>query len=405
MKVQLTRQLIEVAKPKGTPQELRDTKVGGLLVRIQPSGLKSYIVEWGRAKRRTVGRHPIMTLDGARETARRMLGEAAQHGAPLVVIEAVRAETSLATVRTFGEFMRERYGPHVQATAKAGNATTQSLAKQFGHLYDRDLTSISRADFDAFKAKRLKAKIHPATVNRDLDRIKAALSAATQWELLPANPLAGVKRLKRDIEERVRYLAPAEERALRETLELRDAAARARRDSGNAWREARRVATLPRLTSYSDHVTPMVLLALNTGLRRGELVQLTWQDIDLLGRRLTVRAGYAKSGKTRHLPLNSEAMKVLKTYLKHHDGKGRLFLLAGIGKAWERLMTAAEIQNFRFHDLRHTFASKLVMAGVDLNTVRELLGHGDIKMTLRYAHLAPEHKAAAVETLVSTKGK
>ena len=72
-----------------------------------------------------------------------------------------------------------------------------------------------------------------------------------------------------------------------------------------------------------------------------------------------------------------------------------------IKTAWSSLMTAAKIDGFRFHDCRHHFASRLVQAGVDLNTVRELLGHGDIRMTLRYSHLAPEHKAAAVAKLVT----
>jgi integrase len=74
--------------------------------------------------------------------------------------------------------------------------------------------------------------------------------------------------------------------------------------------------------------------------------------------------------------------------------------LAYIRKAWRGVLNAALVEAFRFHDLRHTFTSNLVMAGVNLNTVRELLGHKSVAMTLRYAHLAPEHKAAAGETLV-----
>ena len=156
-----------------------------------------------------------------------------------------------------------------------------------------------------------------------------------------------------------------------------------------------------------------MLLAVNTGLRRGELLKLRWRDVELSRQMLTVRGAGAKTGQTRHVPLNSEAIQVMKAWRPMAlEPEWCVFVgsesskpLVAIKKGWAAVLKAAKVKSFRFHDLRHTFASKLVMAGVDLNTVRELLGHKSIAMTLRYAHLAPEHKAAAVETLVPSKTK
>jgi integrase len=179
----------------------------------------------------------------------------------------------------------------------------------------------------------------------------------------------------------VRYLSGGEENRLRKALDDR--------------------------ATYADHLKPIVLLALNTGMRRGELFSLAWESVDMGQASLAVTGSTAKSGKTRHIPLNAEALAVLKSWHKHTDGAGLIFKshtgerFDNIKKSFATTLRAANIQNFRFHDTRHSFASKLVMAGVDLNTVRELLGHADIKMTLRYAHLAPEHKAAAVAKLVA----
>ena len=131
------------------------------------------------------------------------------------------------------------------------------------------------------------------------------------------------------------------------------------------------------------------------------------QHIDLERALLTV-AGDTEGNKTeksRHVPLNREARAVLWNWITHREPAGLLFpgrhgeRLDNISNGWERLRQEAQLDDFRWHDLRHTFASKLVMAGVDLNAVRELLGHASLDMTLRYAHLAPEHKSAAVAKL------
>jgi integrase len=201
----------------------------------------------------------------------------------------------------------------------------------------------------------------------------------------------------------VRFLSPAEEQRLRATLTARDLDHAAARMSANEWRAARNRPLFPNVPkgAYADHLTPVVLLAMNTGLRKGELLALDWSDINLQARMLTVRPENAKSGKQRHVPLNIEAMTVLRKWASQAGDSGSVFGIASVKTSWDTLLTTAQIENFRFHDLRHHFASRLVMAGVDLNTVRELLGHADLTMTLRYAHLAPEHLAAAVEKLAA----
>ena len=121
---------------------------------------------------------------------------------------------------------------------------------------------------------------------------------------------------------------------------------------------------------------------------------------------VTVQAAYAKSGHTRHIPLNKIAKSALSAWRAQQE-KTSGFVFAGpdgeriksVKTAWNRVLKETQIPDFRWHDLRHHFASKLAMAGVDLNTSRELLGHASIDMTLRYAHLAPEYKAAAVALL------
>jgi integrase len=135
------------------------------------------------------------------------------------------------------------------------------------------------------------------------------------------------------------------------------------------------------------------------------LFQLRWTDIDFLQHEIVIRGDYAKSGKTRYVPLNDEAFTVLCHWRPVAERSDWVFPngndgpLTSVRSSWKRVLQSACVSDFRWHDLRHHFASSLVMKGVDLNTVRELLGHSDLAMTLRYAHLSPEHKAEAVARL------
>ncbi len=162
-----------------------------------------------------------------------------------------------------------------------------------------------------------------------------------------------------------------------------------------------------RLRTYLEETGPEHLpeldLALNTGIRLGEMYSLTWENVNTPRKVLTIPR--SKNGEIRHVPLNRAALSALALLRKRGNGTGPVVTdLKGkplvSPRFWfEPAIPKAKIRNFTWHCLRHTFASRLVMAGVDLRTIQELMGHKSIQMTVRYSHLAPKHTLAAVELL------
>jgi len=412
MRAAITTELLRQLPPG--PVDIWDTKLPRFVVRVRPNGKASYLVALGRGAWHTIGAIDVLKPHEARETARGLLGDVAKdktNGRDPIAERKRRKAAARSTV-AFKTFLSDHFEPWALEHHKRGKETTQRLRAVFAEFLPVKLADLTPWTFEKWRTARLKkAKgAKPATVNSHLTMLKAALAKAVTWRLLATNPLAEVKPLQADKTGRIRYLTPDEEKRLRAALTARDTKRRARREQANAWRRERKYAEWPADTR--NHLTPIVLLAVNTGLRKGEIFGLRWTDVDLTAARLTVRGEGAKSGQTRHIPLNTEALNTLRTWQAStrdqtgdHVFPGREDeALDDVKKAWLPVVRAAKLHNFTFHDLRHTFASKLVMAGVDLNTVRELLGHADLKMTLRYAHLAPEHKAAAVAKLNAGRG-
>lgn len=396
MRTALTKRTVATAQPRDRPYELRDTLVRGLLLRVQPSGHKAWIVTWAHGKRRTLGAAGHLTLDQARDHARQALAEYIQQRLPSI------AKVKPASC-TLDALLNDHFGPWATTELRQGQRHVERIRAMFATLLRRQLTEIDAPFIDRWWRDRVngEGRVTKATAARDLACLRSALSKAVEWKLLDRNPLLGLRQKSVESRKIVRFLSPDEEARLRAALTERDRQLAAARASGNRWRAQRNALLMPEipLGGHGDHLTPVVLLAINTGLRRGELLSLTWADVDLDARMLTVRAENAKSGRQRHVPLNTEAQAVLTQWGTQTGRAGRVFDVSDVKTAWRALLKSASVTGFRFHDLRHHFASKLVRAGVDLNTVRELLGHADITMTLRYAHLCPSGLAAAVAKL------
>jgi integrase len=411
MRCKLTKSSIADAQPRATPYQLHDSEVQGFLLRIEPSGARAYYLEYrtqgGRRCRYRIGTFPAIDPEHARRIAKVAAGEAASGIDIQARKKEQRKDHELVRRQTLRVFLDEQYEPWVTTNLRSGAAAMERLRVDFKAWLDRPMTGFNRWLIEGWRKKELERGLAATTVNRGLQRLQGALSRAVQWGVIPSHPFAGLKPLRTDRRGRVRFLSPEEEQRLRDALLARERGMRAERERFNHWRAIRHLKPLPgREAEFVDHVRPAVLLALNTGLRRGELLGLKWADVDLSVRLLTVVSANSKSGQTRRIPLNLEATDILTRWKAQQASVGadRYLFAAHKGRrmlnfdtSWRGVRAAAQLGDCRFHDLRHHFASRLVQEGTDLNVVRELLGHSDLVMVLRYAHLDPRNLAVAVE--------
>jgi integrase len=271
------------------------------------------------------------------------------------------------------------------------------------------MSCITHAKVDEWRKAERERGVSPRTINRNLSRLRSTLSKAVEWGLLASNPIAGIKPLRFDRTLKVRYLTPDQETRLFAALVEREQEMRDARERFNQWRSDRGMAALdPYPQPFADYLRPLVLVVRNTGLRRAEALSLRWTDVDLVHSVITIKGARSKSHQTRRIPMNSIAQRTLLSWHTQRApgtdeefvfGRDPLDRQLRIDAAWRSVRKAAGLSDLRFHDLRHNFASKLVQKGTDLNTVRELLGHASIDMTLAYAHLSPDGLAAAVERI------
>ena len=375
------------------PYEVRANKPMGLLLRVQPSGRRTFYVQVTRRKRVRIGPADVLTLKQAEERAK-----------------AVLLDPDGATTRTRGgitlrDYVDEHYEQDALAKTKTGAATVARVLAQWPTLLDRRMTDITASEVDKLRNKRRAEGAAPATINRDVYALAGAFTHWVRHAKAAKHPLKGMPALKVADDQAVRYLSSAEAKRLRKALADRDNEMVGQRASANAWRAARAYELMPTYGAYSDHLTPMVLLSLNLGLRQGELFSMAWEQIDLKVKTVTVLASHAKGNATRTVPLNAEALKVLQA-IRPKVAAGLVFKSPVTGsefdnvrKAWAEVTEAAKLPDLRWHDLRHDFASQLVMRGVPLFTVQKLLGHATPLMTQRYAKLAPDTLAEAVAKL------
>jgi integrase len=361
----LTVRTVSAAKAIERDLFVWDDELPGFGLRVKPSGVKSYLIQYrnqhNQSRRLTIGRHGVFSPEKAREMARRMLVDIKDGADPARDRKEARKALTVAE-------LAERYLVEYARVKKRPSSVRMDEVNLRLHVIPKlgrmKVALVTRPDISALHHSM---RDRPGAANRVLALLSKMFNLAEKWDLRPdwSNPCLHVERNpERKME---RFLSTEELRRL-----------------GTVLFEAERTATeLP-------SVIAAIRLLLFTGARLGEILNLQWRDVDF--EQTCLRLRESKTG-AKVIHLSAPAMEVLNGLTREHDtpwviaGRKPEKPLVNLRKPWHRIRKAAEIEDVRLHDLRHSFASIGVARGLSLPMIGALLGHSQPATTARYAHL------------------
>ena len=315
------------------------------------------------------------------ETSNKKLAEAILAKKKLLIAENrfldVKRESKILFRDFAVEYLEKHAKPHKRSWKGSDFNSIKRLNLTFG---DQMLSLITQAMVEEYVRLRRSTLIRdadgkerclaPATVNREISCLKIMFAKAVEWGRVESNPCVKVKKLKEN-NARTRFLTDEETERL--------------------------------IKAAKPKLRQVITVLINTGMRRGELQNLKWSDLDFDRNLITLRR--TKNGEVRYIPMNEVTKHVLLARRIAKESPLLVFSGTKPDRPWD-FCTAFDftrervgLRDVRIHDLRHTFASHLCMKGVDIMTVKELLGHSSLEMTQRYSHLTDRHKAEAVARL------
>jgi len=372
----LTKEVIDAIGIPEKPLEKRHSKCQGLLLRTQPiTGKKTWYWEHrrgGRKQRVKVGDWPKCTVSTAITRANDLRGRVEKGEDPAAEKRIIRRSLRLSDLVDIYIEWAKVHRPRSVVTLD------HTLRVCFESLNDKPVLSV---DLPAITAWRTARKVTPLndrdtppanrTINENVKTLRAMLNWAVREKHIIRNPIAGVTLERQDDSPEMRPLTKAEEKKI-----------------------------IQHIGKYRLDFQTLFIVALDTGGRRGELLALTWKSVDFSRGRITLKGTTTKSGKTRHVKLTPHARLALETLKAQGEGE-LVFPMSKslVGQLWRAVANDAEVYGVRWHDLRHSFGTRLALLGIPTLTIKALMGHSTIRITERYLHAVDKSKDEAIELL------